>query len=171
MGLFGNEEKHHQEVREDTKEKAKQLAPAAVATHVAFAVGGFLLAKLVKKLGGRSVGGGKRHPGAYLFTLRLNFATVDDRDAWFKKFKILAEYVAENEPTTLAYEAATSEDDPLEVLVYERYVDKDALKDIHEKSIEYLRLKDEIKSEGIEYSNIVTQAYYEQDLGFMETKF
>jgi len=52
-----------------------------------------------------------------------------------------------------------------------RYVDKDALKDIHEKSIEYLRLKDEIKSEGIEYSNIVTQAYYEQDLGFMETKF
>jgi len=25
MGLFGNEEKHHQEVREDTKEKAKQL--------------------------------------------------------------------------------------------------------------------------------------------------
>ena len=67
----------------------------------------------------------KAHPRkyacrAYLFTLRLNFATVDDRDAWFKKFKILAEYVAENEPTTLAYEAATSEDDPLEVLVYER---------------------------------------------------
>ena len=25
MGLFGNDEKHHQEVREDTKEKAKQL--------------------------------------------------------------------------------------------------------------------------------------------------
>lgn len=67
----------------------------------------------------------KTHPTkyacrAYLFTLRFNFATVDDRDAWFKKFKILAEYVAENEPTTLAYEAATSEDDPLEVLVYER---------------------------------------------------
>lgn len=52
-----------------------------------------------------------------------------------------------------------------------RYVDKDALKDIHEKSTEYLRMKDEIKSEGIEYANIVTQAYYEQDLGFMETKF
>lgn len=59
---------------------------------------------------------------AYLFTLRMNFATVDDRDAWFKKFKKLAEYVAENEPTTLAYEAATSEEDPLEVLVYERSV-------------------------------------------------
>lgn len=52
-----------------------------------------------------------------------------------------------------------------------RYVDKDALKDIHEKSVEYLRLKDEIKSEGIEYQSIVSQCYYEQDLGFMETKF
>ena len=46
---------------------------------------------------------------------------MDDRDAWFKKFKTLAEYVAENEPTTLAYEAAVAEDDPLEVLAYERY--------------------------------------------------
>lgn len=46
---------------------------------------------------------------------------MDDRDAWFKKFKVLAEYVAENEPTTLAYEAAVAEDDPLEVLCYERY--------------------------------------------------
>lgn len=34
-----------------------------MATHVAFAVGGFLLAKVVKKLGGRTVGGSKRHPG------------------------------------------------------------------------------------------------------------
>ena len=52
-----------------------------------------------------------------------------------------------------------------------RYVDKDALKETHEKSPEYLRLKDEIKSEGIEYQSIVSLAYYEQDLGFMETKF
>jgi len=45
----------------------------------------------------------------------------------------------------------------MSLLLLCRYVDKDALKDIHEKSIEY--------------SNIITQAYYEQDLGFMETKF
>lgn len=57
---------------------------------------------------------------AFVFILRFKFATVDDRDAWFKKFKTLAEYVAENEPTTLAYEAATAEDDPLEVIAYER---------------------------------------------------
>lgn len=60
---------------------------------------------------------------AYIFTLRLKFASVDDRDAWFKKFKHLAEYVAENEPSTLAYEAATAEEDPLEVLAYERQAD------------------------------------------------
>lgn len=53
--------------------------------------------------------------------IRFKFVSVDDRDAWFKKFKSLAEYVAENEPTTLAYEAAVAEDDPLEVLCYERY--------------------------------------------------
>lgn len=58
---------------------------------------------------------------AYVFVIRFKFASVDDRDAWFKKFKILAEYVADNEPTTLAYEAAVAEDDPLEVLAYERY--------------------------------------------------
>ena len=56
-----------------------------------------------------------------MFVIRFKFASVDDRDAWFKKFKTLAEYVAENEHTTLAYEAAVAEDDPLEVLCYERY--------------------------------------------------
>ena len=144
---------------------------------------------------------------------------MDDRDAWFKKFKALAEYVAENEPTTLAYEAAVAEDDPLEVLAYERYaihhasqadtignrwlipamcllyarnfayvpapamqylevrwsscryVDKDALHEIHERSTPYLQLKDDIKSAGIEYTSVISQSYHEQDLGFMETKF
>lgn len=57
---------------------------------------------------------------AYVFILRFKFASVDDRDAWFKKFKILAEYVAENEPSTLAYDACVAEDDPLEVIAFER---------------------------------------------------
>lgn len=57
---------------------------------------------------------------AYVYILRFKFASVDDRDAWFKKFKILAEYVAENEPSTLAYDACTAEDDPLEVIAFER---------------------------------------------------
>lgn len=52
-----------------------------------------------------------------------------------------------------------------------RYVDKDALHDIHERSTPYLRLKDDVKSEGIEYQSVISQSYYEQDLGFMETKF
>lgn len=52
-----------------------------------------------------------------------------------------------------------------------RYVDKDALQEIHERSTPYLRLKDDIKSEGIEYTSVISQSYYEQDLGFMETKF
>ena len=52
-----------------------------------------------------------------------------------------------------------------------RYVDKDALHEIHERSTPYLRLKDDVKSEGIEYKSVVSQSYYEQDLGFMETKF
>jgi len=172
MGLFGNESvKTDKQEREETKEAAKKLAPAAIATHAAFAVGGFLLSRGLRKLGSRTAGGAKRNPGAYVFILRFKFATVDDRDAWFKKFKVLAEYVAENEPSTLAYDACVAEDDPLEVIAFERYVDKDALKEIHERSTPYLRLKDEVKSEGIEYESIHTQSYYEQDLGFMETKF
>ena len=50
-------------------------------------------------------------------------------------------------------------------------MDKDALQEIHERSTPYLRLKDDIKAEGIEYTSIISQSYYEQDLGFMETKF
>ena len=52
-----------------------------------------------------------------------------------------------------------------------RYVDKDALHEIHEHSMPYLQLKDDIKAEGIEYTSVISQSYYEQDLGFMETKF
>lgn len=50
-------------------------------------------------------------------------------------------------------------------------MDKDALHEIHEHSMPYLQLKDDIKAQGIEYTSVVSQSYYEQDLGFMETKF
>lgn len=55
--------KHNVQVRWKDKHVPVCRAPAALATHLAFAVGGFLLSKVVKKIGGRKVGGGKRHPG------------------------------------------------------------------------------------------------------------
>lgn len=45
------------------KKLAVCRAPAAIATHLAFAVGGYLFSKVVKNFGNRKVGGGKRHPG------------------------------------------------------------------------------------------------------------
>lgn len=68
-------------------------------------------------------------------------------------------------------EAVVCNDSDVKRSVLCRYVDKDALHEIHERSTPYLRLKDDVKSEGIEYKSVVSQSYYEQDLGFMETKF
>lgn len=59
-----------------------------------------------------------------------------------KLFAPYAEWVAENEPATTSYQLLQHDSKPLEVMVLERYINKDAYLNIHRKTIEFASFKE-----------------------------
>lgn len=59
---------------------------------------------------------------AFVLAVGLKFQSVEDRVEFEKIWRPLAEYVARDEPTTLAFEFLVADNDPTKVLVYERRV-------------------------------------------------
>ncbi|KAL4434671.1 hypothetical protein ABPG77_002794 [Micractinium sp. CCAP 211/92] len=64
---------------------------------------------------------------SFVFRVSITFASTQDRDELLEAWRPVAEWVKENEPDTLAYEATISESNPKHVMVFERYASKAAL--------------------------------------------
>jgi quinol monooxygenase YgiN len=64
------------------------------------------------------------HKKAFDLIVALTFKSTRDKTTFVSMFSSLAEYIRLNEPTTLSYELAESDKDPLRVVIIERYVDK-----------------------------------------------
>eukprot|EP01026_Neomeris_dumetosa_P007245 TRINITY_DN12246_c0_g1_i18.p2 TRINITY_DN12246_c0_g1~~TRINITY_DN12246_c0_g1_i18.p2 ORF type:complete len:171 (+),score=5.61 TRINITY_DN12246_c0_g1_i18:72-584(+) len=96
----------------------------------------------------------------------INFDTIKDRDVFLEWWQPLAQYVAENEPGLLSYEIAISDLEPLQILVFERYVNRAYLEGVHQKSDAYWKFKNIVNQSSF---NIVKQgmSYIETDLGFI----
>ena len=72
----------------------------------------------------------------------INFDSVERREQFLEGIKPVAEYVQSSEPDTLAYEVLLSDKDPLQVLVLERYTDKEnAYLKVHRSSAPFLAFK------------------------------
>ena len=56
----------------------------------------------------------------FVIAVTWKFANQADKDKMIELWTPLAQYVAENEPNTLAYEMSFSTDEPLTVFLYER---------------------------------------------------
>ncbi|KAL4447548.1 hypothetical protein ABPG75_004767 [Micractinium tetrahymenae] len=63
----------------------------------------------------------------FVFRVSITFASEQDRDELLEAWRPVAEWVKENEPETLAYEAVISDSKPTHVMVFERYASKAAL--------------------------------------------
>lgn len=69
----------------------------------------------------------------------LQFQDDDSLQQFLKDIAPVARYVKEHEPDTLAYEVLLSDKDPLQVLVLERYRDKEnAYLKVHKSSEPFL---------------------------------
>ena len=71
--------------------------------------------------------------------------------------------------TTLSYKVAISDDDPLKVLILERYADKDnAYMDIHRSGKEFIKFRKQLKGMQ-EAGDVVIEgsSYIETDLGYV----
>ena len=61
---------------------------------------------------------------AFSLLVTLTFDTDQSKQEFMALFAPLAEYVATHEPNTLAYQVLESDQNPLQILLLERYADK-----------------------------------------------
>ena len=74
------------------------------------------------------------------------FDTVERKEQFLEEIKPVAEYVQSSEPDTLAYEVLISDKDPRQVLVLERYKDKDnAYLKVHKSSAPFLAFRKKLQ--------------------------
>lgn len=101
----------------------------------------------------------------------VKFNQLDGIVAFKKIFSPYAQWVSEEEPSTLSYQLLQHDSKPLEVLVLERYQNKDAYLNVHRKSPEFLKFKESFlklqdsNSTGFEISG---NSYNDIPAGFVQ---
>mmetsp|Transcript_4956 Transcript_4956/g.14371 ORF Transcript_4956/g.14371 Transcript_4956/m.14371 type:complete len:177 (-) Transcript_4956:304-834(-) len=97
-----------------------------------------------------------------------NFDSVEHKDEFLKDFGPYAQYVKTHEPTTLAYEVLLSDKDPLQVLILERYQDKDhAYLQVHRSSDEFQAFRPKLKAmQDQGFVTLSGHSYLDAGLGF-----
>ena len=84
---------------------------------------------------------------------------------WIDAWTPLAKYCKEHEPRTLSYEASISDKEPDTVLIFERFVTKADLTDIHQLSAPFIAFRSHpAQSVVLEKDG---HSYYESNVGFM----
>lgn len=75
------------------------------------------------------------------------FSAAEHRDDFLEAFRPFAAYVRDHEPKTISYEALQSDKDPLQVMLLERYEDKEvAYLQVHRSSKEFLEFRPKLKA-------------------------
>ena len=90
--------------------------------------------------------------------------------AFLAAWQPLAKFCLENEPNTLSYELAYGEEDPNEIIIYERYVTKSDLVDVHHKGAAFLAFGKRIGPDGPLAGLVLNKTkatYFESNVGYM----
>jgi quinol monooxygenase YgiN len=99
--------------------------------------------------------------------VKLTFTAEVYREEFLNDFTIIAEYVSQYEPSTLAYHVVLSDNDPLQVLIVERYTTKDDYLKIHKISPAFLEFRPKLKAME-EAKNVIIegQSFFDSGIGF-----
>jgi quinol monooxygenase YgiN len=99
----------------------------------------------------------------------LQFDSVDRKKQFLQDIKPVVDYVKENEPETIAYEVLLSDKNPLEVLILERYKDKDnAYLQIHKSSQPFLTFRPKLQTmQDKGYVKVTGNSYLDSGIGFV----
>lgn len=77
----------------------------------------------------------------------LKFSSTEYKDQFLQDIQPVADHCRKNEPDTLAYEVLLSDQDPLQVLVLERYRDKEvAYLQVHKSSAPFLTFRPKLQA-------------------------
>ena len=105
---------------------------------------------------------------AFSLLVTLVFQSTDDKDEFLTDIAPVADYVQRQEPDTLAYEVLLSDQDPLQVMILERYRNKDvAYLEVHKSSAPFLAFRP--KLQAMQEAGRVTvsgHSYLDSNIGF-----
>ncbi|KAL9179729.1 hypothetical protein ACHAXT_009019 [Thalassiosira profunda] len=129
---------------------------------------------LLGKWGAKAVGAVPKNEsgggGAFVLMVTLKFTSEATRDTFLKLIEPVCKDVARNErETTLSYQVAISDKDPLMVLVIERYADKErSYLEKHKSGTEFLQYREKLKAmQEAGDVEIAGESYIETDLGYV----
>ena len=107
-------------------------------------------------------------PPPFSLLVTLTFQDKESLQIFLNAFEPLANHVREHEPDTLAYEALLSDKDPLQVLVLERYRDKEiAYLKVHRSSEAFLNFRPKLaEQEKAGKVTISGHSYVDSQIGF-----
>jgi quinol monooxygenase YgiN len=98
----------------------------------------------------------------------LHFTATEHKEQFLRDFGPVAAHVQAHEPDTLAYEVLMSDQDSLQVLVLERYKDKDhAYLIVHRSSEPFLAFRPKLKAmQDAGYVTVSGHSYLDAMVGF-----
>jgi quinol monooxygenase YgiN len=102
--------------------------------------------------------------------VKLRFTELQHQQHFLRDITPLCQYIQEHESTTtIAYEVLLSDQDPLQVLIIERYVDKEnAFLQIHKTSAPFLEFRTKLQTmQNNQYVTIDGSSYYDSGIGYI----
>lgn len=105
---------------------------------------------------------------AFSLLVTLKFTDEVYKEEFLRDIAPVAQYVREHEPQTVAYEVLLSDQDPLQVLVLERYSDKEkAYLEVHKSSRAFLEFRPKLKKmQDDGFVDISGHSYLDSGVGF-----
>jgi len=97
------------------------------------------------------------------------FDSVGNKEQFLEDIKPVAEFVQSSEPDTLSYEVLLSDKDPLQVLIVERYKDKEnAYLKVHKSSAPFLAFRKKLQAmQDNGHVQISGHSYLDSGVGFV----
>jgi quinol monooxygenase YgiN len=122
----------------------------------------------VSALGVRPLRNQKMSQPPFSLLVTLKFTTTEHKEQFIRDIAPVAAYVQAHEPDTLAYEILLSDQDSLQLLVLERYKDKDhAYLTVHRSSEPFLAFRPKLKAmQDAEYVTVSGHSYLDAKVGF-----
>jgi quinol monooxygenase YgiN len=110
------------------------------------------------------------HPKPFSLMVKLTFIELQYQEQFIRDITPLCQHIQEHErDTTIAYEVLLSDQDPLQVLILERYMDKEnAFLQIHKTSVPFLEFRTKLQTmQTNQYVTIDGASYYDSGIGYI----
>lgn len=122
----------------------------------------------VSALGVRPLLNQKMSQPPFSLLVTLKFTETEHKEQFLRDFAPVAGHAQAHEPDTLAYEVLISDQDSLQVLVLERYRDKDnAYLTVHRSSEPFLAFRPKLKAmQDAGYVTVSGHSYLDSKVGF-----